>query len=457
MSSSRRETDFLGNVDVPIEALYGSFTTRAINNFSVSGLAIHPLFIESLAQVKKAAAETNHELGLLDKRSLNAIQTALDEIVNCEHLEMFPLDVFQAGAGTPWNMNMNEVVANRANQILGGKLGEYDPIHPNDHVNMSQSSNDVIPTAIRLTALKLIAGLIESMNTLQSSLLNKAESFKELRKTARTHTMDAVIITLGAEFHAYASAVSKHIQRIAKAATTMETIPMGGTAVGTGINTPEGYDSLVASNISAHTGLPIKTAKDKVEKTQFASDFLFVMDALSAFTLDIVKMNTDLMLMSSGPRTGLSEIILPEVEPGSSIMPGKVNPSILEMVNMVCFQVHGSRLTVEKAVQDGMFDLNVYTPVIAFNIFNSIQWLTRAVNTLEEKCIRGILANKRVLEANYLNSNAHATLLSPIIGYDEASRLTIKSLKTGKPVIELVVEEGLLTDEEIKRILEEDR
>ena len=451
--SFRRETDFLGEVPVPSDALYGSFTARALNNFKVSGLVIHPDFIRNIAVVKKAAAEANHELGILDEERFSAMSVALNEVIEGKHGEMFPLDVFQAGAGTPWNMNVNEVVANRANQVLGKPLGSYSPVHPNDHVNLSQSSNDVIPSTIRITSLLLLRDFQSALASIEYSLGEKAGSFSAHRKSARTHTRDAVPITLGQEFSAYVQMVRNHSSKIEASSKFLEFISLGGTAVGTGLNAPVGFSTKVSAKLRHVTGLDLRTAPNLFEKTQFASDFLHLMNAISALCVDLVKMNNDLMLMSSGPTTGLSEINLPSVEPGSSIMPGKVNPSILEMVSMVAYQVQGNRSTVENAAQAGMFDLNVYTPLIAFNLFNSITWLTKAVIALDERCIRDITANPDVLERYFLESNAIATLLSPIIGYEKASQLARKAAETGTPITRLAVEDGHVSESKLDELL----
>ena len=453
MSSRRVERDFLGKVSVPLNSLYGGFTARTSENFQISGHRIHPQFITALAEVKKAAAEVNNELGFLDDEIYDAIIKALDEVLEGKHGDMFPLDVFQAGAGTPWNMNINEVVANRANQILGHTLGDYSPVHPNDHVNMSQSSNDVVPNAIRIASLRLAARLLSSLDRLEKSLGSKAVDFKNILKSSRTHARDAVPITLGQEFSAYASMVKSHSCYIGSSADSLSRIFLGGTVAGTGINTHPDYSALVVKHLKKITGFELIQAQDKIRMTQFITEFMHLMNALAAFSVDLVKMNNDLMLMSSGPRTGLSEIRLPPVEPGSSIMPGKVNPSIIEAVNMVCFQVQGNRLTVEKAAGSGLFDLNVYTPVIAFNLFNSLEWLTNAVNALDTRCVQGIEANRDVLEMNYTGSNAMVTLLSPLIGYERAAELAGASLETGVNAGELAVTRGYITQDDLDEIL----
>ena len=454
MGSHREERDILGAKGVPKEALYGIFTTRAGENFDISGLRIDEAFIATLAEFKKASAKANGDLGLLEGESLDAILRAADEVIAEEHAAEFPLDVFQAGAGTPWNMNMNEVIANRANQILGSSLGSYSPVHPNDHVNMSQSSNDVIPNAMRVTVIKLTGELVEKIGELEISLLSKAEEFKGVRKSGRTHTRDAVPISLGQEFTAYASAIANGGERIRRASESLRRLFLGGTAVGTGLNTHPEYPERVLEHLKAITGLKLEHAEDFVEKTMFMTDFLVYMDALAAVSVDLVKICNDLMLLSSGPRTGLGEISLPEVEPGSSIMPGKVNPSIPECVSMVCFQVMGARAAVENAAKSGVLNLNVYTPVIAFNLFTSARWLTKAIRILMKRCVSGIEANLEVIGYYFDYSNAVATLLSPVIGYEAAAELSKEALEKGLKVRDLVVERRILTEEQIDELIE---
>lgn len=454
MGSHREESDILGAVRVPAEALYGAFTTRARENFSISGVKIDEAFIATLAEVKKAAAQANGDLGLLEGESLDAILRAADEVISGEHAGEFPLDVFQAGAGTPWNMNVNEVIANRANQMLGSPLGSYSPVHPNDHVNMSQSSNDVIPNAMRVTAIKLTGELIQQIAELESILLVKAEEFKGVRKSARTHTRDAVPISLGQEFGAYASAIANDRKRIWRASESLRRLFLGGTAVGTGLNTHPEYPERVLEHLQSITGLKLGRAGDFVEKTMFMTDFLSYMNALAALSVDLVKICGDLMLLSSGPRTGLGEISLPGVEPGSSIMPGKVNPSIPEAVSMVCFQVMGARAAVENAAKFGSLNLNVYTPVIAYNMFTSARTLTNAIRILTERCVSGIEANLEATGYYFDYSNAVATLLSPVIGYEAAAELAKEALEKGVKVRDLVVEKDILSEEQIDELIE---
>ncbi len=448
MSRFRKERDALGTVEVPSGAYYGGFTKRAFDNFRISGLTIDPEFIRALVEVKMAATRTNSELGLLDKDKAEAILKAAGEVLEGEFAGDFPLDVFQAGAGTPWNMNVNEVLSNRANEILDSGLGVYDLVHPNDHVNMSQSSNDVVPTAARIAALKLNTALIDGLASLEEGLKLKSEEFGGVLKSGRTHLRDAIPITLGQEFRAFASMVGTSRRRLEASSGNLRKLSLGGTAVGTGLNTHPGYVEKALGYLRAITGLEVWRAEDFVEKTQFSSDFLEVMGALGEMATDFVKMGNDLMLLSSGPRTGLGELVLPPVEPGSSIMPGKVNPSVVECFNMVCFQVMGNRATVEMASMSGSLDLNVYVPLVAFNLLNSMRWMTNAVRMLDRLCVRGIEARREAAERHLTESNALATLLSPVLGYDEAAALADEALKRGLPIGEIVLERGVLTEEQ---------
>ena len=453
MSTYRKEHDILGEVDVPVDVYYGSFTLRARNNFQISHTTIQSSFVETLALVKKASAFANHQLGTLNTREYNAITEALDDVIQGQFDSDFILDVFQAGAGTPWNMNMNEVVANRANEKLGVPLGSYSPVHPNDHVNMSQSSNDVIPTTIRLTYLRKLPDLIKNLERLEKSFRDKALKYKDYRKTARTHMRDAVPISLGQEFNAYANNIHQHIKQIISRSKDLQVLFLGGTAVGTGINTHPKYSKLTIEWLSEKTGLDLKIAEDKIQKTQFMNDFLSQMNSLSSLCGSLIKICNDLMFLSSGPTSGLQEINLPSVEPGSSIMPGKINPSILECVIMVCFQVQGNRHTVELATQAGSMDLNVFTPIISFNLLDSQTLLINAIKVLDERCIRGITANKEQLNHYFETSAAIGTLLNPIIGYEEVAKLEIEATKSKTSILELALKKKYLTQEELEKLL----
>lgn len=452
MANIRKETDALGAVDVPSKAYYGSFTARALENFSVSGLTIDKEFIHSLVQVKLASTQANHDLGLIDRTETEAIVRAASEVLEGKFDDAFPLDVFQAGAGTPWNMNVNEVVANRANEILGSRVGSYERVHPNDHVNMSQSSNDVIPTATRVTVLKSCGVLLEELALLQESFKVKSREYVNVMKAGRTHVRDAVPISFGQEFNAYASAVGSGKERIERSLKNIRQITLGGTAVGTGLNTCFDFSRIALKRLREITKLDLFLAKDLVERTQFTSDFLEFMNALAELCTDLIKICNDLMLLSSGPGTGLNELTLPPVEPGSSMMPGKVNPSIIECCNMVCFQILGNRETVEWASASGNFDLNVYIPLMAFNMLNSIRWLSNAVRMLNQKCVKGISVNPSVAKHYFEHSNALATLLSPIIGYEEAASLAQESLEKNIPISKLVIEKGILSQKQLARL-----
>ena len=448
MPGFRSESDLLGEEQIPEIAYYGIFTKRAQDNFNISGQRIHPLFIKYLALVKKAAAEANQKLGYLDLKLASAITHAADEVIEGKLEENFDLDIFQAGAGTPWNMNMNEVLANRANEILGEPRGTYFPVHPNDHVNMMQSSNDVIPNTIRLSAIKLLKKLFNSLESLEEALTAKAMKFINDNKSGRTHLRDAVPIKMGQELGAYSNAVKKLRIQLERASSNLQQISLGGTAIGTGINTDPNYSKTIVNNLRELTGFNLIPADDFIEKTQFMSDFKILMDHLSGLAVVLLKICNDLILLSSGPLTGINEIHLPTVEPGSSIMPGKINPSILESVNMVCFQVLGNRATIEQACIAGSLELNVYTPVIAYNLFNSIIWLSNAVDNLRQRCIEGLMINLEQTEKYFRNSNAIATLLSPILGYTTASKLALEAVNSRRPIMDLAIEKGLLTTEE---------
>jgi len=453
MTPFRKEHDILGEVLVPIHAYYGAFTSRALNNFQISGTVINRDFTQTMALLKKASAYANHQLGTLKTREYDAINKALDGVIQGSFEQDFPLDVFQAGAGTPWNMNMNEVVANRANEILETPLGSYSPVHPNDHVNMSQSSNDVIPNTLRLTYLRQLPELFKNLENLEKSFQDKSQEYKDYRKTARTHMRDAVPITLGQEFNAYSSTIKQHKEHIKSGTKELKVLFIGGTAAGTGVNTHPQYSRFSIEWLTEETGLDLEIAEDKVQKTQFMNDFLTQMNSLSSLCSSLIKISNDLMLLSSGPASGLNEINLPEVEPGSSIMPGKVNPSILECVIMVCFHVQGSRHTVELANQAGSMDLNVYTPVIAYNLLNSLSLLTNAVKLLDERCIRGITANKEQLDHYFESSTAIGTLLNPIIGYDEVAKLVSEATDSGTPILELALKKKYLSKEELEKLV----
>ncbi|HXG57835.1 MAG TPA: aspartate ammonia-lyase [Thermoanaerobaculia bacterium] len=450
----RIERDTLGEVVVPDDALYGAQTQRAVENYPVSGLREHPAFIRSFLLIKKAAALANRELGALDPKRADAIAGACDEVLrNFEtHQRQFVVDVFQAGAGTSFNMNCNEVLANLANVALGGRVGEYVPVHPNDHVNMSQSTNDVFPTAIRIATLLLLRELIPALESLTAALQAKGEEFDDVIKSGRTHLQDAVPVTLGQEFRAWAAAVRRATRLLDDAAGELRQLGIGGTATGTGINTPRGFRFAVVRHLSALAQLDLASNDDLRESMQSQLPVVAVSAALRNLALELTRITNDLRLLASGPLTGLAEIRLPAVQPGSSIMPGKVNPSLLECMNQICFHIVGADSAVAYASQAGQLELNVMMPLMAFEVTFSIEILKNFLPVFVEKCIRGIEADRERCEAYYVRSPALATVLNPIIGYTAAAEIARESARSGRPVAELLRERNLLSEEEIARI-----
>jgi fumarate hydratase class II len=436
---TRKESDSLGVVAVPVDALYGAQTQRAVENFPISGLLPSRAFIWAMAAIKGAASEVNHDLGLLDAESAQAISTAAREVMQGEWDAQFVVDPFQAGAGTSHNMNTNEVIANRATQILGGDLGEYI-VHPNDHVNMAQSTNDTIPTAIRLGCLLQLDELLDVCQALQDSLEQKAESFDGIVKSGRTHLQDAVPVRLGQEFGAYACAVRRDMERIREAANGLRRIGIGGTATGTGLNAHPEYHARMVTTLSAWTGLNLTSSENLFETTQSMADMLGFSAALRTLAVTLTRIANDLRLLSSGPSTGLAEISLPAVQPGSSIMPGKVNPVMAEMLNMAMYHVIGDDTTVMLAAQAGQLELNVMMPIIAHNLFEMMQVTIGAVRAFTEKCVVGIEANperaKELLEKNAIV----VTALNPLIGYRAGAELVKKAMAEKRSVREVAIE-----------------
>ena len=448
------ERDSVGEVAVPENALYGGQTQRAVDNYPISGLHEHPIFIRAFILLKKAAAMTNRDLDAMDKKLADAIIAACDEILNNEakFLEHFVVDVFQAGAGTSFNMNCNEVIANLANRSLGGKLGDYKPIHPNDHVNMAQSTNDVFPTAIRVATVLLLEQLWPALDALGDAFDERGKAFSDVIKSGRTHLQDAVPITLGQEFRAYAGAVRRSTRLLREAAKELHTLGIGGTAAGTGINTPRGYRFAVVKHLNKIAGPKFEPTDDLREAMQSQLPVAAVSGALRNFALEMTRITNDLRLLASGPQTGFAEIILPSVQPGSSIMPGKVNPSMLECMNQVLFHVIGSDTAIAFAVQAGQLELNVMMPLMAFELLFSIEILKNYLPVFIEKGIRGIEADRKQNEAYYISSPALATALNPIIGYARAAEIAKESAKTGTPIPDLLRAKKLLSDDEIARI-----
>jgi len=452
----RTEEDSLGEVKVPDDAYYGAFTVRALDNFQITGRKAHPAFFRSLAEIKKAAAQVNRELGDLDDEKADAIIQACDEILKGTLHDQFVLDLIQAGAGTPFHMNANEVIANRATEILGGGKGDYD-VHPNDHVNMGQSSNNVIPTAIRLTVLKLGDNLLDEIERLKESFNANAEEFDDVVKVGRTHLQDAVPVTLGQEFHAYATFCEKGIERMEEDLEELHEIGLGGNATGTGINTHEQFRDSLANHLSQVTGRDLQPADDSLAITQSMAPFAEIASSIQSWLTDMVKTADDLMLLSSGPVAGLAEITLPEVEEGSSIMPGKVNPSIVEAFKMACLDAEGNIQTVTTAAQEGDLELNVMTPVIAKNLVDTFHELTNATKMLREKCVTGIDADQEQIEELFEGSTATATALSPYLGYHLTAQIVHQALDEDVPIRKKVVEEGYLTEDEADMILDPER
>lgn len=450
----RFEKDSLGEVEVPIHALYGVQTVRATKNFPITNIKTHPMMIRSLGMIKKACALANHECGHLDDERLNYIVKACDEVISGKLNEWFITDVIQGGAGTSTNMNANEVIANRAAQLAGKELGVYDYIHPNDHVNFGQSTNDVFPTAGKLTCLFLIEGLLEELMLLQESLLDKSIEFNDVIKLGRTHLQDAVPIRMGQEFHAFATAFVRDIRRIKMSFSNLKSINMGATAVGTGINTDERYKKICVRILGDITQIDLTSARDLIDGTRNVDPFVFAHGSLKTMSVNLSKMCNDLRLMASGPKTGLAEIILPPRQPGSSIMPGKINPVIPEVCNQVCFQVFGNDETISRAAEAGQMELNVFEPVLFFNLFQSIDLLTHACYTLRDNAIVGIVANKAHCLEVMENSLGTATALAPHIGYATASKMAKMALNQNRKLRELILENDLMTKEKLDEVLD---
>ncbi len=455
MEITRTEHDLLGQREVPAGEYYGIQTLRALENFEITRIPIshYPQFIAALAYVKKSAALTNAQLGLLDDEIATVIAQACDEILAGEFREAFAVDAIQGGAGTSTNMNANEVIANRANEILGGELGTYDRVHPNNHANMSQSTNDVYPTALRLALHMQLEGLLSQMTVLQGYFAEKGSEFSDVIKMGRTQLQDAVPMTLGQEFDAYAVTIGEDIQRVLEAQALIREINMGATAIGTGLNAHPMYAALVTQKLRELTGIPVSKAANLIEATQDTGAYVQLSGVLKRVATKLSKICNDLRLMSSGPRAGLGEINLPRCAPGSSIMPGKVNPIIPEVVNQVAFQVIGNDVAVTMAAEAGQLELNVMEPLIAYNLFSSINMLGRACQTLGERCIRGITANREVCRRYVENSIGLVTALNPVLGYEKSSEIAKEALETGESVYEIVLQKGYLSQGELEDLL----
>ena len=450
----RIEKDSIGTRDIPGDVYYGVQSLRAAENFHITGLRMHPEIINSLAYIKKACAITNCEVGLLDKKIASAIVQACDEIIAGKFHDDFIVDPIQGGAGTSLNMNANEVIANRAIEILGGEKGDYDIVHPNDHVNYGQSTNDVIPTAGKITSLRLLKNLKSELLRLHDTLEKKAEEFDHVIKMGRTQMQDAVPIRLGQEFRAYSVAIMRDIRRMDLAMNEMRTVNMGGTAVGTGINADETYLKRIVPNLSEVANMELVQAFDLIDSTQNLDSFVSVSGAVKACAVTLSKIANDLRLMSSGPRAGFGEINLPARQNGSSIMPGKVNPVIPEVVNQVAFNIIGNDVTITMAAEGGQLELNAFEPIIFYCMFQSIDTLAYAVQTFIDNCVSGITANEERCRSLVENSVGIVTAICPHVGYKKSAEIAKKALATGQPVRNLILQENLMTAEELDSILD---
>lgn len=450
----RLESDSIGEMEVPGEAYYGVQALRANENFPITGNSLNPDFIKNMARIKRAAAITNMRAGRLKPEIANAIESACNEVVCGMFATEFIVDGIQGGAGTSANMNMNEVIANRAIEMLCGKKGDYSIVHPNDHVNMAQSTNDVIPTAGKLTVLDLLKKLEKSLKKLDSALYNKADEFDGVIKIGRTQLEDAVPMRLGQSFHAYATMIERDIDRIAKAKKEMYTVNMGATAIGTGINTSEYYFDHIVPTLAKVSGYPLVQADDLFDATENLDGFVRVSSCLKACAVNLSKMCNDLRILASGPKAGFGEITLPAMQNGSSIMPGKVNPVIPEVVSQVAFHIIGHDVTITMAAEAGQMELNAFEPVVFYNLFDSITTLTHAVDTLTDNCIIGITANEERCQKLLDASVGITTALCPYIGYKKAASLAKESLRTGVPVKKLVLKHGLMKEKQLDIVLD---
>ena len=451
----RSEHDLLGNKDVPADVYYGVHTLRARENFDITGIsiAIYPDLLRALAQIKKAAALANQQLGLLDAKCASAIAAACDEIIAGHLHEQFVVDVIQGGAGTSTNMNANEVIANRALEILGHPRGEYQYLHPNEHVNMSQSTNDVYPTALKLATYIGIFALVEAMAYLRRAFERKAAEFADVLKMGRTQLQDAVPMTLGQEFLTYAVMLGEDEERLKEAALLIREINLGATAIGTGINAHPDYAPLVCRKLAEISGIPVVTAPNLIEATQDCGSFVQLSGVLKRVAVKLSKTCNDLRLLSSGPRAGFGEINLPPRQAGSSIMPGKVNPVIPEVVNQIAFEVIGNDMTVTFAAEAGQLQLNAFEPIIAHSLFKSVQHLRKGCYTLADRCVDGITANRDALLASVRNSIGIVTALNPYIGYANATEVATEAHASGKGVAEIVLARGLMSKEMLDEVL----
>ena len=450
----RKEHDFLGELEIPDEVYYGVQTTRAISNFKITGQTIDPDFVQAYAKVKKATVMANMSTGRMPKEVGEPLMQAADEIIAGKLLDQFPVDPIQGGAGTSVNMNVNEVLCNRALEIIGKPKGSYDIISPNNHANMAQSTNDTFPTSIKVCLSHKGKKLTASLTRLADELDKKGEEFKDILKMGRTHLQDAVPITLGQEMHSYASAVRRGIDRINHAIDTIHVVNMGGTAVGTGLNAEPAYITKVAETLSEVTGEKYVTADNIIDATNNTDGFSDVSSAMKTTALVLIKMANDFRLMASGPRCGLNELKLPMRQPGSSIMPGKVNPVIAEVLDQACYQVVANDIAVSLGVENGQFELNVMEPVISFNLFNSMKYMTNAVDTFVDKLLLDLQPNKEQCQEWLDKSVGIVTAMLPHIGYENSAMIAKEAYNTGRPVREVILEKGLISKEQMEKILQ---
>lgn len=454
----RIEHDFLGNMEIDDSKYYGVQTTRAFSNFQISGIAIsrYRFLIKALGYIKKSCAKANLKFGILDADKATAIFKACDEVIEGKFDDQFTIDIIQGGAGTSVNMNANEVIANRALEIAGRKKGDYDYIHPNNHINLSQSTNDVYPTALHLAIIEYSRLLEKEMDEFRLCLIRKSDEFRDVVKMGRTQLQDAVPMTLGQEFKAWSEMLNNDIKRLITARELMYDINLGGTAIGTGINAPKGFSEEVIKILAEETSIPLFRANDLIEATQDCGSYIQYSGMLKRIAAKVSKISNDLRLLSSGPRTGFNEINLPARQPGSSIMPGKVNPVIPEVVNQVAFEVIGNDVTITLAAEAGQLELNAMEPIIAYKIFSSLIHLRNAINTLRINCVEGITANKQRCRELVENSIGLVTVLAPLIGYEKSSQIAREALDSGKSVYEIALEKKYFSEKELKQLLSAD-
>jgi aspartate ammonia-lyase len=452
---TRLEHDFLGEKEIPDRVYYGVQTLRALENFKITDIpiSIEPRFVQALGYVKKAATLANMDLEVLPEEIARAIIDACDAVIAGELNDQFVVDVIQGGAGTSTNMNANEVIANKALEILGHEKGRYEIVHPNNHVNCSQSTNDAYPTAFRLALLLIIPGLMEALKSLSQAFSDKSGELKDILKMGRTQLQDAVPMSLGQEFGAFATTITEDVERLKVVSGLFHEINLGATAIGTGINAPPGYAPVAVDHLKKLTGLPMQTSVDLIEATWDTGAYVQLSGLLRRIAVKLSKICNDLRLLSSGPRAGFNEINLPKMQPGSSIMPGKVNPVIPEVVNQIAFEVIGMDVTVTLAAEAGQLQLNVMEPIMAFELFMMLEMLKRGCRVLENRCIKGITANAERCRELVLNSVGIVTALNPIIGYEKSAEIAKEALETGKPVRDIVIDKGLVDKDKLEEIL----